>query len=71
MGRIRIGEEELFFKEWLSKLRDVRWTEAWSDYWLSQGALRDITYSFTTKNRRDGLRAKSHTNLQRMSISPR
>ncbi|CAK4017686.1 glyoxalase bleomycin resistance dioxygenase [Lecanosticta acicola] len=39
-GVIRIGEEEVEFKEWLRLLKEERWPKAWEDFWRGESFLR-------------------------------
>ncbi|KAL9093012.1 MAG: hypothetical protein Q9165_004150 [Trypethelium subeluteriae] len=32
-GVMTIGEEKVLFKEWLGKLQEERWVQAWKDFW--------------------------------------
>jgi hypothetical protein len=41
-GVIRIGDEEIPFKEWLKDLQEVKWKGAWKKFWERQGGVRDI-----------------------------
>jgi hypothetical protein len=41
-GVIRIGEEQVHFKEWLRGLSEERWREAWVDFWRKDESLGDI-----------------------------
>ena len=35
-GVIRIGEEEIEFKEWLRSLKEERWPKAWKEFWRGE-----------------------------------
>ncbi|KAF2230805.1 hypothetical protein EV356DRAFT_519320 [Viridothelium virens] len=39
-GVIRIGEEEIEFKEWLQSLKEERWPKAWENFWKGESFLR-------------------------------
>lgn len=41
-GMIRIGDKEETVKNWLQGLKEVRWKQAWENFWRSQSGLRDI-----------------------------
>lgn len=41
-GVIRIGNEEISFKQWLKDLQEVKWKEAWERFWERQGGVKDI-----------------------------
>ena len=39
-GVIRIGEEEIEFKEWLRSLKEERWPKAWENFWKGESFFR-------------------------------
>jgi tetratricopeptide (TPR) repeat protein len=43
-GVMRIGNEEIPFKEWLKDLEEKRWKDAWTDFWKGGGGVKDIGF---------------------------
>jgi len=41
-GVIRIGKEEIEFKEWLRTLEEERWPKAWEEFWKGESFLRVV-----------------------------
>lgn len=41
-GVIRIGEEEIAVKDWLTGLKEERWPKAWETFWTRQSGLKNI-----------------------------
>lgn len=39
-GVLRIGEEEIDFKEWMRGLREERWPQAWESFWTRESFFR-------------------------------
>ncbi len=43
-GVMRIGKDELPFKEWLRGLRDERWQEAWKNFWQNESFVSNVGF---------------------------
>ena len=43
-GVIRIGDENLPFKEWLRGLREERWPKAWENFWRNEKFLSNVGF---------------------------